>query len=120
MHYRISVTQPTIHFLISKGWTEWMDTSKPSASGESEILPELRKRYTFCSNNELTAVQCRLTKDSQLLNQISSNVQCTKDRGLVCNNFEGQICGDYEVRFFCDCNTTGKIILAALYDESRI
>ncbi|GAB6030548.1 hypothetical protein CHUAL_007413 [Chamberlinius hualienensis] len=84
------------------GWTEWMNSRDPDDTGDYEIIPELRKKYSFCGGNEIENVECRRV-NSLNGRQSHANVECTKDRGLVCKNSLKYYCEDYEVRFYCNC-----------------
>lgn len=97
------------------GYTEWFNSHFPDIRGEYETIQSARVFNTFCSNDMISAIECKqVGKPTSLL---QSGVICDLDVGLKCNNellIEGEECADYEVRFFCDCPTmapiTGKLI----------
>lgn len=44
-------------------------------------------------------VQCRSLKDKKGLKDVTEKLDCSLNKGLVCNGK----CSDYEVRVLCEC-----------------
>ena len=100
---------------LKDGWTDWMSAAHPTPTnqGDIETISGLRKKYVFCDDHMLTAIQCRIIGTNVMSADSGQKVSCDLKEGLKClktNQDNGQDCNDYEVRLECDC---GKYI--ALY-----
>lgn len=88
------------------GWTEWFNSHVPDDRGDYESAQSSRISNVFCSNDMVSAVECKQV--GMPIGQLQRGVICDLEMGLVCNpeflSGEEQ-CGDYEIRFFCDCPT---------------
>ncbi|KAK3108253.1 hypothetical protein FSP39_004202 [Pinctada imbricata] len=96
---------------VQDGWTGWMSNSYPTplSPDDMETVPNLRKKYTFCADFQISAIQCRaigITQDSQ------QTYTCDARQGLICRSNDqtdgSNVCDDFEVRFFCNCDVTPK------------
>ena len=92
----------------SPGFTDWFNIHHPDASGEYENVQDIRQAgYIFCSNNYITAMECRVHGTGMSHHQSDDQgVTCNFLVGLYCENkrqHSNKKCLDYEVRFFCDC-----------------
>ena len=92
----------------SPGFTNWFNIHHPDASGEYENVQDIRQAgYIFCSNNYITAMECRVHGTGMSHHQSDEQgVTCNFLVGLYCENkrqHSNKKCLDYEVRFFCDC-----------------
>ena len=101
---------------LKDGWTDWMSAAHPTPTnqGDIETISGLRKKYVFCDDHMLTAIQCRIIGTNVMSADSGQKVSCDLKEGLKClktNQDNGQDCNDYEVRLECDC---GKYI--ALYN----
>lgn len=82
-------------------WTNWINNSRPDASGDDERLPA-RSSRSFCIAGDPTAIEAGISDDNsffvlgppQKLNRFSTT------RGLTCLNSDNK-CKDYEVRMSC-------------------
>uniref|UniRef100_A0A061QFX2 Putative hemolectin n=1 Tax=Cupiennius salei TaxID=6928 RepID=A0A061QFX2_CUPSA len=93
------------------GWTEWYNSHVPGVQGDYETIQSSRISNSFCSSDMVSAIQCRQVGKN--VGELQSGVICDLDIGLKCNPeylFGDEQCGDYEVRFFCDCPTMAPTI----------
>ena len=58
-----------------------------------------------CPSKMIAAVECRTVMDHKSPKATQQDVECSLERGLVCN---GQ-CFDYEIRVLCDCGDTETV-----------
>jgi len=62
----------------------------------------------MCEREKMTDIQCRSLKGKKGLKDVVEKVDCSLNKGLVCNGK----CRDYEIRVFCKCKKeTSKYIL---------
>ncbi|CBY32632.1 unnamed protein product, partial [Oikopleura dioica] len=85
-------------------WTEWMNYNIPTLAndGDFENHHYLRRRFDYCGEEMISAVECRPAGASTYSGQM---VTCDVNTGLTCfnDNQDIEMCLDYEVRFFCRC-----------------
>lgn len=107
----------------TSGWTEWINQDSLANSqteeksfksnyfkdDDVEPLPtNLQMKNlggagkVFCLNDNIVAIDCRVSLTHQHPKKTGQNVECSLERGLVC---KGQ-CFDYEIRVYCDCGDT--------------
>ncbi|XP_078600776.1 uncharacterized protein LOC144875877 isoform X3 [Branchiostoma floridae x Branchiostoma japonicum] len=85
-------------------WTQWMSVGHPgNGQGDIDTIEILRTKYSFCENNMITAIDCRVISLHQTPEDEGQKVICDSQIGLICDNTDQQACMDYEVRFFCEC-----------------
>ncbi|XP_069713221.1 mucin-5AC-like [Phaenicophaeus curvirostris] len=87
-------------------WSEWYDSTQPENnedSGDYEIFENLREKgYRVCKNPD--GVQCRAKEHPNTeINNLNQTVQCSQNRGLICNNKDqsSKQCYNYEIRISC-------------------
>jgi len=111
----------TMPYTCKQGWSDFMNVDKPtqshtyetSGSGDYELIPELRKYYSFCARP--TGIMCQTAKDGlQYTMGPDLEVECNLDTGLRCLNDKqgGFDCADYEVSVNCDCGSMYSTILS--------
>ncbi|XP_019623670.1 PREDICTED: uncharacterized protein LOC109469577 [Branchiostoma belcheri] len=106
-----TLTQPpaiTVCTECNEGWTDWMNAGYPNSvnGGDYETFSVLRRQYSFCLDQEVVDVECRVAEYGTPYNQAGQNVKCDVLNGLTCNNNEQSPvpeCYDYEIRFKCQC-----------------
>ncbi|XP_052092501.1 mucin-5AC-like [Mytilus californianus] len=96
---------------LRNDWTDWMSASQPTPTnqGDIETISGLRKKYVFCDNYMMTAIQCRVVGTNTMSADSGQKVTCDLKEGLRClkaSQANGQYCNDYEVRFDCNCGLT--------------
>ncbi|XP_078657650.1 uncharacterized protein LOC144903401 isoform X6 [Branchiostoma floridae x Branchiostoma belcheri] len=85
-------------------WTQWMSVGHPgNGQGDIDTIEILRTKYSFCENNMITAIDCRVISLHESPEDAGQKVVCDAQIGLICVNSDQQACYDYEVRFFCEC-----------------
>ncbi|XP_019625453.1 PREDICTED: mucin-5AC-like isoform X5 [Branchiostoma belcheri] len=85
-------------------WTQWMSVGHPgNGLGDIDTIEILRTKYSFCENNMITAIDCRVISLHDSPEDAGQKVVCDAQIGLICVNSDQQACYDYEVRFFCEC-----------------
>nr|XP_006820506.1 PREDICTED: mucin-5AC-like [Saccoglossus kowalevskii] len=104
------VVQPAV--CTETGWTDWFNIDEPGTGkmdGDFEVMPRLRTQYKFCEESMISSVECRSTESKASFESLGQEGHCTK-RGFMCmNKFQtsGQLCLDYEIRFYCICVEIG-------------
>lgn len=53
----------------------------------------------MCENDQMIDIQCRPLKGKKGLKDVADKVDCSLNKGLVCNGK----CRDYEIRVHCKC-----------------
>lgn len=106
---------------LRNDWTDWMSASQPSPTnqGDIETISGLRKKYVFCDNYMMTAIQCRVIGTNTMSADSGQKVTCDLKEGLRClksSQDNGQYCNDYEVRFDCNCG----MYLPILSDKNKM
>jgi len=85
-------------------WTDWMNYNIPTLAndGDFENHHYLRRRFEYCGEEMISAVECRPAGASTYSGQM---VTCDVNTGLTCfnDNQDIEMCLDYEIRFFCRC-----------------
>ncbi|TNN60088.1 Cartilage intermediate layer protein 2 [Liparis tanakae] len=99
---RFSCTPP--YCATEECWTKWFDRDDPSATGDHETLPDLRKENPGKICPKPAGIQAQ-TLDGLSVAR-AGNVIKTKDTtsGFACVNADqpdGKKCSDYRVRFSC-------------------
>ncbi|XP_026330001.1 hemocytin [Hyposmocoma kahamanoa] len=118
-----ATTHPTVELLYTtppplgnnqlkclSGWTPWISRSnpKPESKGQSivkEPLPEMNELQIgepMCDSGMMKKIECRTIKDHKDAKETGLNVECSLERGLVCEG-PGDLCPYFEIRVFCDC-----------------
>ncbi|XP_041977645.1 hemocytin isoform X2 [Aricia agestis] len=93
------------------GWTAWLSRAAPdlTAAGHSvdtEPLPkpsELAIGSPMCKKDKMTDIECRTVGDHKSPKETGLNVECSLERGLVCDEKENT-CPDFEIRVLCTCD----------------
>lgn len=114
---------PTLNPLITplaprcyQGWTPWMSASVPTVANEGDVetISGLRMRYSFCQEEAMEAIECRAVGEATASQYSGQQTSCNLQNGFTCYHNRqtgGQMCFDYEVRFYCNCKYT-KLTLA--------
>lgn len=107
-------------------WTRWFNTVKPTgvtiagvtiSGGEFETIYNIRDSYDsafggtgeLCSVDQTLAIECRTQDGIGWKNSRQVALECDILHGFLCyNRPQPEKCFDYEVRFFCICNTTSE------------
>ena len=87
----MSGTQPT----IGKG-------------GEKENVDVLRHKYSFCADDKIIDIKCRVVGQTKINYFFGQIVTCDLANGLICNNHDQGVdgeCLDYEISYFCNCES---------------
>ncbi|XP_067396520.1 mucin-5AC-like [Emydura macquarii macquarii] len=89
-------------------WSEWYDISYPNQdynNGDFETFENIRANgHSVCKTPR--DVECRVKYfPDRSLKDLNQKVECSKDRGLICNNQDQTppICYNYEIKILC-CN----------------
>ena len=86
-------------------WSAWLNRDKPETDdGDYEkFTPEEIKK--FCPGGTITAVECE-TSTGIASYSTGAIQQCTKEKGLICNNADNFPvgCDDYQIRYYCVCS----------------
>ncbi|XP_041365590.1 SCO-spondin-like, partial [Gigantopelta aegis] len=106
----VSPTVQQIHPAVctSSGWTAWMsaNTPTPANRGDVENIDSLRKTYSFCAENQMDSIECRVVGPGPMADYAGQKIKCALPDGFRCLHLDqtgGDMCYDYEVRFSCDC-----------------
>ena len=107
-------------------WTNWIDSSNPTAGTDSELLKDLRKLRAAEICEHPINIQAQTVEDNTPAGE-TGDVFATLDpiRGLLCRAEDqvGGACRDYKVRFFCppdNLNFDLEMEIALAYEtESR-
>lgn len=86
-----------------------MNVDKPddSDNGDYETIPNLRKKYSFCAEENIITARCYKAGTNITYDHTGETVTCDRT-GLKCNNWDqlnqstGK-CSDYSIRFYCNC-----------------
>ncbi|XP_067648949.1 mucin-5AC-like [Haliotis asinina] len=95
---------------LRTGWTSWMSSSVPTPAniGDIETISGLRKSYSFCDHDMMSAIDCRVVGQKTKAEMSGQKVTCNLREGLKCYHKDQSsgLCLDYEVRYYCDCSAT--------------
>ncbi|CAK1545090.1 unnamed protein product [Leptosia nina] len=97
-------------FRCSTGWSEWINRgpSEIEPNGESKDVEPLPKPKEFpsgtpmCKKENMTEIECRTVGDHVKAKETGFNVECSLEKGLICNEREKN-CPDFEIRVKCQC-----------------
>ena len=70
-------------------WTEWMNGNDPERSheGDLETYKTLRLKYSFCANEFIADIECRVAESHVSFRESGQyGVVCDQNRGLQCLN----------------------------------
>lgn len=86
-----------------------MNTDNPNdgGNGDYETIPNLRKKYAFCAEENIITARCYKAGTNITHDHTGETVSCDRT-GLKCNNWEqlnqsSGKCSDYSIRFYCNC-----------------
>ncbi|KAG1684460.1 SCO-spondin [Nymphon striatum] len=88
-------------------WTEWVNIDKPSTGGgDYEVMSDIRTRFIFCEKP--VEVECRTATTKVASTDTNQVLVCSLREGINCLNADNPKtgCYDYEIRFYCPCETT--------------
>ncbi|VVD02631.1 unnamed protein product [Leptidea sinapis] len=99
-------------FRCNPGWSQWFNRNAPDFNTtvapvalDVEPLPrpnEFAAASPMCSKEQMKTIECRTVGDHRSPKETGLNVECSLERGLVCEEKE-KLCPDFEIRVFCDC-----------------
>ncbi|XP_029985826.1 uncharacterized protein LOC115416221 [Sphaeramia orbicularis] len=104
--FRVRFRCPTDFCTQKVCWTEWFDRDDPTASGDWELLSDLRKKFPEDICEKPLGIEV-VTVDTNI--PVASTGQATyiysPTVGFVCRNQDQSChqCFDYKVRFGCPC-----------------
>lgn len=101
-----------LYFLVCRlRWLDWMNIYYFGDLGsigdyESSVV-EFVVNYYFCNGGNIIKVECYfvfMEVSAELFGEI---LVCIFSKGFVCDDFDNFSisCGDYKIRYYCDCGT---------------
>lgn len=93
-------------------WSDWMNThhpGDPGSTGDHEpSAAEFAANYHFCNGGNITKVECYSVSMEAPAESSGEILVCTPSKGLVCDDSDNFPipCGDYKIRYYCDCGTS--------------
>lgn len=63
------------------------------------------KSGSKCNKTQMVDIECRTVLSHMSPKETGLDVECSLERGLICNAWKGEICPDFEIRVYCQCGT---------------